>query len=129
MPQLLSDPDAAFQNGTNVSLAVAVSIWKYRNFGGYEKHIVFSAIQKGGGKTPYTHSKEGTAANFTETVRILNGDNGKTLEKSFSKFAIVLSEFDLLGINPGGTKSSVEGAIGGVEAGITNVVSTLTGGN
>ena len=118
IPQLITDPDGAFVNGTNVSLAVTVSIWKYKNFNGYDKNTGYSSVLKGG-KTPYSYSNEGTASNFTETVRILNGDAGKTLEESFSKFAIVLSEFDLLGINPGGTKSSVEGVIGGVEAGIT----------
>jgi predicted chitinase len=96
-PTLVQDPD---QINDNKKLAVKVSIWKFKHFNGYYSKKPPKEVP------PINYAHDGSAYNFTKTVAILNGEDGGTLDKSFTHFFSVLNQFDLLDINPGGTQGS-----------------------
>ena len=84
---IFDDPDLINDDPT---LAVMVSIWKWKNTFNDEK------------KSPFNYGNGGSAQNFTETINILSGPT-TSKDIYFQNFARVLFRFDLLGINIDGT--------------------------
>ena len=94
LPVLNIPPKNIFNNPELIdddpTLAVMVSIWKWKNTFNDEK------------KSPFNYSNGGSATNFTETINILSG-SATSKDIYFQNFARVLFRFDLLGINIDGT--------------------------